>query len=45
MNVQKLIVGQAGESLEAFDSVLSSNEEILECKTDITQMLKSIHGL
>lgn len=45
MTVQELTVGQAGESLEAFDSVLSKNEDILECKTDITQMLKSIHGL
>ncbi|KAH8100619.1 DNA-directed RNA polymerase III subunit Rpc5 [Cristinia sonorae] len=37
--------GEAAESNDAFERVLSSNEEILECKTNITKMLKDIKGL
>lgn len=36
---------QAAESNEAFERILSRNEEVLECKSDITKMLKEIHGL
>ncbi|THH26594.1 hypothetical protein EUX98_g7592 [Antrodiella citrinella] len=37
--------GEAVESNDAFESILSRNEEILDCKTDITKMLKDIAGL
>ncbi|KAH9937562.1 DNA-directed RNA polymerase III subunit Rpc5 [Fomitopsis serialis] len=37
--------GEAEESNNAFDSVFSRSDEQLECKTDITTVLKDIKGL
>ncbi|KAI0704933.1 DNA-directed RNA polymerase III subunit Rpc5 [Cytidiella melzeri] len=37
--------GEAAESNEAFEAVFCQSEEELQCKTDITAMLKGIKGL
>ncbi|KAI0082825.1 hypothetical protein K474DRAFT_1681210 [Panus rudis PR-1116 ss-1] len=37
--------GGTAESNEAFESVFTNSDEVLECTTDITNMLKSIRGL
>ncbi|KAH9946798.1 hypothetical protein B0H21DRAFT_778910 [Amylocystis lapponica] len=37
--------GEAAESNEAFEAVFSQSTEQLECKTDITSVLKDIRGL
>lgn len=36
---------QTTEANEAFESVFSTSFEELECKTDITRMLKDVSGL
>jgi len=37
--------GEAAESNEAFEAIFSHSDEQLECKTDITSVLKDIKGL